>query len=61
VAELIEEGRNGFLFERGDAEDLARVLRLCLERPESLSRLRPEPLGSLRSAFDRFEALYRAG
>ena len=37
MAELVREGRGGYRFRVGDAEDLARVLRECLETPGRLS------------------------
>ena len=44
MAELVEEGRSGYLFEVGDAEDLARHLRELIAEPERLATLYPEPI-----------------
>ncbi len=42
LPEIIEDGRNGLLFEPEDAADLRRCLRRLLDEPELLARLRPE-------------------
>jgi GT2 family glycosyltransferase len=40
MAELVEDGRNGLLFEAGDAADLRRVIARLLDEPGLLARLR---------------------
>jgi exopolysaccharide biosynthesis WecB/TagA/CpsF family protein len=58
MAELVHEGRNGFLFEPGDVADLARKLCRFLETPQLWSSFRVQA----RQAYeDRFtpEANYR--
>lgn len=40
MAELVRHGENGLLFEPGDADDLARQIRLLLSEPLALDRLR---------------------
>ena len=40
MAELVEDGRNGLLFEAGDATGLRRVIARLLEEPGLLARLR---------------------
>jgi glycosyltransferase involved in cell wall biosynthesis len=42
LKELIEEGRNGLLFEPGDPKDLIRQVEWLLERPDVLSRMHLE-------------------
>lgn len=60
MAELIEEGRNGFLFESGNADALAAVLRRCLAEPAVVARLEPRPAGSIADNYERFRAAYGA-
>lgn len=40
MAEMVEDGVTGLLFEPGDAQDLCRVLRRLVDEPELLPRLR---------------------
>jgi glycosyltransferase involved in cell wall biosynthesis len=40
LADLIEHGKSGLLFEMGNADDLARQLRKLAEEPEQVKRLR---------------------
>lgn len=40
MAERVEHGRTGLLFRPGDAEDLARQVRLAFDRPEQLLAMR---------------------
>ncbi|MFC1961620.1 glycosyltransferase family 4 protein [Chloroflexota bacterium] len=42
TAHAIEDGKDGFLFKPGDAEDLARVLEGIIQRPGSLQSLKPK-------------------
>ncbi len=42
LPEIIEDGRNGLLFEPEDAEDLRRCLRRLLDEPGLLARLKPD-------------------
>ncbi len=53
MAELVEEGRTGQLFEPGDARDLARAVRDLLQDRERLRAMR-------REARSRFETRYTA-
>ncbi|MCX5867824.1 MAG: glycosyltransferase [Proteobacteria bacterium] len=43
IPELIEDGKNGLLFEPNNALDLQKKIELLLNRPETLSRLRAYP------------------
>jgi len=52
MAELVEEGRDGWRFRPGDADDLARVLSDVLADPE---RLRALPLASAAPRVKRME------
>ena len=42
LPEVIEDGRNGLLFEPENAEDLRRCLRRLLDEPDLLARLKPD-------------------
>ena len=42
LPEIIEDGRNGLLFEPEDADDLRRCLRRLLDEPGLLARLKPD-------------------
>jgi len=62
TSELIREGENGFLFERGDDGELARVLeRLCRDGDLAgrLSRNAPAPR-TMESYAGEIEGIYRA-
>ena len=43
MAEAIDHGVNGLLFKPGDAADLARQLRLLLEKPDLWQRVAEHP------------------
>lgn len=43
MADLVLDGENGFLFERGNAQSLYDCLLHCVENPESLDAVRPRP------------------
>jgi glycosyltransferase involved in cell wall biosynthesis len=60
MAELVEDGVNGLLFEPGDVEDLARCLRRVAEEPELLDRLRAgiPPVRTIEEEMDELLALY---
>ena len=49
--ELIEDGVNGYLYEPGDAADLARALRAVAQKPEDAARM---GLEGRRRALERF-------
>ena len=62
IPELVDDGRNGLLFEAGDVDDLARVLLRLLREPQLLETLRAG-IPAVRSIDDdvRFaRTLYRA-
>lgn len=61
MAELVDEGRTGYLFEVGDAADLARSLTNLVERPEQLASLYAEPIAfkSVEADARGIAALYR--
>lgn len=54
MAELVDEGRTGFLFAPGDPTDLAAAVERLLSDPDVLARMRP-------AARREFEAKYTAG
>lgn len=60
MAELIAEGRNGYLFPAGDAKALANAIDSWCADPSLVARLTPEPTGTVAAAFDRFLELYTA-
>ncbi|MBI1390184.1 MAG: glycosyltransferase [bacterium] len=43
MADLVRDGENGLLFDVGDADQLARQLRRCVDDPSLLIQLRPDP------------------
>ena len=42
LSEVVQDGRNGLLFEPENAEDLRRCLRRLLDEPELLAQLKPD-------------------
>jgi len=69
LADLVEHGKNGLLFEMGNADDLARQLRKLAEEPELLNRLRAgipevrtidENIGELLDIYARLTRAYAA-
>ncbi len=60
MAELVESGQNGLLFELGSATDLARQLRRLLDEPDLLAALRAGigPVKSAGQEMDELEAIY---
>ncbi len=54
MAELVDEGRTGFLFAPGDPDALAAAVARLLADPDALARMRP-------AARREFEAKYTAG
>jgi glycosyltransferase involved in cell wall biosynthesis len=58
LAEVVEEGKNGYRFPAGDAAALARLLERCVADPTMLTRLSPQPIGSIAQNYDRFAACY---
>lgn len=60
MSELIDEGRNGFLFPSGDAAALAAVLQRCLDDPAMFAGLQPTPAGTIADNYDEFLDAYRA-
>jgi glycosyltransferase involved in cell wall biosynthesis/SAM-dependent methyltransferase len=51
MAEVVRHEENGLLFERGDAQDLARQLRRLMDEPDSLKRYAGN-VGNVRSIED---------
>ena len=43
MADLVHDGKNGLLFEVGDAGSLAACLQRCVDDPQLLERLKPNP------------------
>jgi glycosyltransferase involved in cell wall biosynthesis len=62
MAELVEDGVNGLVFEPGNAGDLARQLRRLLTEPDLLQRLQAgiQPVKSVAQEMDELEAIYHA-
>jgi glycosyltransferase involved in cell wall biosynthesis len=61
MAELVQDGKNGLLFPRGDANGLARQLQLLLDDPALLPAL-SSGIGPVKSAaqeIDELEEIYR--
>jgi glycosyltransferase involved in cell wall biosynthesis len=61
MAELVQDGVNGFLFRMGDAADLARALMRFVSDPSLVERLRPrrEAIRDIREDALATEAHYR--
>lgn len=65
LPELVDHGRNGYLFKAGDVADAARCMALLADHPEqwaamgaaSLEKVQPH---RLESVFECYEELYRA-
>ena len=49
VAELVQDGQNGFTFEAGNAEDLSRILKRVVTNRDELQKMR---LAAMRSVED---------
>ncbi|MGE0141800.1 MAG: glycosyltransferase family 4 protein [Planctomycetota bacterium] len=58
MSELVQPGRNGFLFPAGDAEALGNILGDLAREPRRLRTLEVRPPSTVADAFDRFEAFY---
>jgi glycosyltransferase involved in cell wall biosynthesis len=60
LAELVEDGKNGMLFEAGNAEDLREKLEALQNDREVLTRMRPDPssVRSLDENVDEFLEMY---
>jgi glycosyltransferase involved in cell wall biosynthesis len=64
LRELVIQGRTGFLFERGNARELARCLKEILDNPDEAKRMGREARRLAESKFsigtvtNRLEALY---
>ncbi len=61
MAEAVRPGRTGLLFERGNAEDLARQLRRLVDEPDLVDRLRAGigPVKTVQQEVDELDAMYR--
>ncbi len=61
MVELLGDGAHGLLFEPGDAQDLARVLREVLSTPEILAQIRRglPPVKTIEAEMDELEKIYR--
>lgn len=49
LAEVVDDGRTGLLFEPGNADDLARQVKWCFDHPEELAKMRE----NARSEYER--------
>jgi glycosyltransferase involved in cell wall biosynthesis len=64
LPESVEEGRTGYLFNPGDASDLAERLAFCLDRPEEIaemgrnSHIIAETIYSKEQHVNKLEALF---
>jgi len=59
LAEAVEEGRDGWLFEPGNAADLAARLQACVDAPETLAALDTRPPPGIAENYDRILECYR--
>jgi glycosyltransferase involved in cell wall biosynthesis len=62
LPELVDHGRNGLLFEAGDADSLAGALERILVSPELLETMRANirPVKSLDEEIDELGRVYQA-
>jgi glycosyltransferase involved in cell wall biosynthesis len=60
MEELVQHGINGLLFQRGDADDLARQLRRLVDEPGLLERLRAgvSAVKTIEQEVEELEAIY---
>jgi glycosyltransferase involved in cell wall biosynthesis len=60
MAEAIQHGATGLLFERGDAGDLARQLRRVIEEPGLLDSMKRQipPVKTIAEEVNELEAIY---
>jgi glycosyltransferase involved in cell wall biosynthesis len=58
LAELVVDGRNGWLFPAGDAAALGRLLERCVADPAAFAALEVAPPPSIAANYDRFRAVY---
>jgi glycosyltransferase involved in cell wall biosynthesis len=62
MAEVVEQERNGLLFEKGDVEGLSRLLLRLAREPELIERLRRgiEPVKTIAEEVDELTDLYES-
>lgn len=58
LTELVQPGRQGWLFPAGDAQALAELLRTCVAEPQRFDRLAVQVPASIAMNYDRFRAVY---
>jgi len=60
MPELIQPGKNGFLFEPGDAAQLASHLLRCADQPDIISTMKMgiEPVKTIHQEMEQIEAVY---
>ena len=58
MAEIVRDGENGFLFDAGDHDGLARLLERLVAEPETVAGLRPVPPGPVDDDIRAFGDLY---
>jgi glycosyltransferase involved in cell wall biosynthesis len=58
LSESVREGRDGWLFPPGEIAGLAACLRRCLESPDTLASLAPEPPPSIAENYERLREAY---
>lgn len=60
MAELVEDGKNGLLFETGSAESLASKLSLLVDEPDLLRKfsMRINPVRPVKEEMDELEEIY---
>ena len=60
AADLIVEGKNGFLVPPGDINALAECLEWCIQHPQALLAMRPHALATARNwTWTEFRTLFR--
>ncbi len=59
IAELVMEGKGGFLFHPDSVEDLIRVLKRVISNPEILPRIESDVIRSMRDVALEMEQVYQ--
>lgn len=52
VPYLVQEGLNGFLFKRGNAEDLAQKITWLLDNPHKMEKMRQSAIGGMKEKWN---------
>jgi glycosyltransferase involved in cell wall biosynthesis len=61
ISEYVEHGINGFLFERGNVDDLGAIINMLIEKPKMITQLKSHlpKVKSMEDEMNEFEIIYR--